>query len=165
MSHCGLKSWNIKFLPYLLNFWTFCNQTWCSSASSWAGLFCGSLIVLDCCSQGHVHSEGWHLQGIFSKPVILWGVSFLTRWQTVFSLSFLFHSISRMFVTRTLTFPSKMFVISICHPFVSRTFVAFVLSFPKQILFFMAKRNAAVWMEDLVYPTQCREWLTKKLLI
>ena len=36
----GLKSSKNNFVPYLLNFWTFCNQTWHSGASSWARVFC-----------------------------------------------------------------------------------------------------------------------------
>ena len=34
------------FLPYLLNFWTCCNQTWYSDASSRAGVFCVICLLL-----------------------------------------------------------------------------------------------------------------------
>ena len=42
--------------------------------------------ILNCCPQGHGHSEGWNLHGISSKAVTQWGVSCRTRQHTLFSL-------------------------------------------------------------------------------
>ena len=48
--------------PFLLNFWTLCNQIWYCSAWLWAGGLCDNFGLLS--RQGH--SDGWN------PPVIFW---------------------------------------------------------------------------------------------